>query len=65
MAIPNSKISIFRKMQKNDNLLKTRILKLKYKLNGDQVFAFSFSGGQIAPLPPVRYATATNTLNID
>jgi len=55
-------------MQKNDNVLKTkRILKLKYrpKLNGDPVFAFSLPGGKFAPLPPVSYVTATNTLNID
>jgi len=53
-------------MQKNDNLLKTKTtLKLKYKLHGDPVFAFSLPGGQFAPLPPVSYATAENTLNID
>jgi len=53
-------------MQKIDTLLKTnRILKLKYKLNGDPGFVFSLPGGQFASLPPVSYATATNTLNID
>jgi len=59
-------MEILWKTQKNDNLLKTkRILKLKYKLNGDPVFAFSLPGGKFAPLSPVSYATATNTLKID
>ena len=58
-------MEILWKTQKNDNLLKTkRILKLKYKLNGDPVFAFGLPVGQFAPLPPVSYAIATDSLKL-
>ena len=41
---------IFRKMQKTNNLLKTKtILKPNYKLSGSSVFTFSLPGGEIRP----------------
>jgi len=50
----------------NNKLLKTkRISKLKYEQYGDPVITFSLPGGQFSLLPPISYATATNTLNID
>jgi len=54
-------LKILRKMQINNNFLKTKgILKPEYKLSEvilRPVFTFSLPGGQFAPPPPVSYAT--------
>ena len=54
---PNQR-KMLRKTQKEDTVLKIT----KYELRGGAVFAFSWPGSQVAPLPSVNYSTATNTL---
>jgi len=55
---------IIRKIQKNNNLLKTKtIIKPKYKLGGGSVFTFSLRrGGKFDPMPPVSYVTGYGIL---
>jgi len=40
-------------------------LKPKFQPSRSLIFTFILAGGEFAALPPVSYATATNTLNID
>jgi len=58
--------NIIRKMQKNNNLLKTKtILKPKYKLSVGSVFTFNLpKGGKFDPLPPVSYVTSYDILHL-
>jgi len=53
---------IFPKLQKSDNLLKTKRMKKKYKLSGRPLFIFSLPGQSIRPSDPSSVTPLLNTL---